>query len=139
MMKIAEEVNTMITEIKGTILKASINNRIMNTTNILGILEDLQNLIQCNMVNRTYQIQRMLANELDTYKGKDNKYVEDNIKEIQGLYKIEEDKRNQGVIEKDKVILIKSYKVSLLSSTTTTKSSFIDDEIKNLMKYIKFV
>ena len=84
----------MITEMKGTILKASINNMIMNTTNILGILEDLQNLIQCNMKNRTYQIQRMLANELDTYKGKDNKCVEDNIKEIQGLYKIEEDKRN---------------------------------------------
>ena len=91
------------------------------------------------MENRTYQIQRMLANKLDVYKGKGNKYVEDNIKEIQELYKIEEDKRNQGVIEKDKVILIKPYKVSSLSSVTTTKSSFIDDKIKNLIKYMKFV
>ena len=41
MMKIAEEVNTTVTEIKGTILKASINNQVTNTTNILGILEDL--------------------------------------------------------------------------------------------------
>ena len=81
----------------------------------------------------------MLANKLDVYKGKGNKYVEDNIKEIQELYKIEEDKRNQGVIEKDKVILIKPYKVSSLSSVTTTKSSFIDDKIKNLIKYMKFV
>ena len=28
----------------------------------------------------------MLANELDAYKGRGNKYVEDNIKEIQELY-----------------------------------------------------
>jgi len=82
----------------------------------------------------------MLANELDTYKGKGNKYVEDNIKEIQKLYKTKEDKRNQGVIEEDEVILIKPYKVSLSSSSATiTKSSFIDNKIENLMKYIKFV
>ena len=91
------------------------------------------------MENRIYQIQRMLADELDTYKGRGNKYVEDNIKEIQKLYKVEEDKRNQGVIEEDKAILIKSYEVSLLLSATTTKSSFIDDEVKNLMKYMKFL
>ena len=82
MIKIAEEANTMITEIEGTILKASINNRIMNATNILEILEDLQNLIQYNIKNRTYQIQRMLADELNAYKGRDNKYVKNNIKEI---------------------------------------------------------
>ena len=41
MMKMAEEVNTTITEMEGTILKVSINNRMMNTTNILRILEDL--------------------------------------------------------------------------------------------------
>ena len=81
----------------------------------------------------------MLADELDAYKGKDNKYVEDNIKEIQELYKSKEDKKNQGVIEEDKVILIKSYEVSSSSSATITKSSFIDNKIKNLMKYIKFV
>jgi len=41
MMKMAEEVNTIIMEMEGTILKASINNRMMNATNILGISEDL--------------------------------------------------------------------------------------------------
>jgi len=41
MMKIAEETNMTIIEMEGTILKASINNRTMNTTNILGISEDL--------------------------------------------------------------------------------------------------
>ena len=37
------------------------------------------------------------------------------------------------------MILIKLYKVSSLLSATTTKSSFINDEVKNLMKYMKFV
>ena len=45
MMKMVEEVNIMITEMEETILKTSINNRMMNATNILGILEDLRNLI----------------------------------------------------------------------------------------------
>ena len=40
-MKIVEEINTMIIEMKGTILKANINNQIINATNILNILEDL--------------------------------------------------------------------------------------------------
>ena len=40
-MKIAEEMNMTIIEMEGTILKASINNRTMNATNILGISEDL--------------------------------------------------------------------------------------------------
>ena len=40
-----------------------------------------------------------------------------------------------GRIEDEEVILIKLYK----ESTTTTKSSFIYEEIKNLEQYIKFV
>ena len=56
MMKIAEEANTTITEMEGTILKAGINNQTINTMNILGILEDLQYLIQSNMEDRVYQV-----------------------------------------------------------------------------------
>ena len=66
-MKIAAETNTTITEMEETILKASINNRTTNTMNILGISENLQYLIQSNMEDRVYQIQRMLADELDVY------------------------------------------------------------------------
>ena len=40
-MKIAEETNMTITEMEGTILKASINNQTMNATNILEISKDL--------------------------------------------------------------------------------------------------
>ena len=39
--RMAKEANTMITEIKGSILTASINNRTTNVTNITQISEDL--------------------------------------------------------------------------------------------------
>jgi len=39
--RLAEEVNTTITEVEGSVLKASINNRTTNTTNIAQILENL--------------------------------------------------------------------------------------------------
>ena len=51
----------------------------MNITHIFGILKDLQNLVQSDMKNRVYQIQECLANELDDYKDKGNKYMDDNI------------------------------------------------------------
>ena len=64
-MKIAEETNTTIIETKKTILNVSINNQTMNATNILWISEDLQYLIQSNIEVWVFQIQRMLADELD--------------------------------------------------------------------------
>jgi len=79
MMKIAGEANTTITEMKGVILKASIYNWIMNMTHIFGISENLQNLVQRDMENWVYQIQRCLADKLDDYKDKGNKYMNDNI------------------------------------------------------------
>jgi len=39
--KLVEEANTIITEMEGSILTASINNRTTNVTNIAQILEDL--------------------------------------------------------------------------------------------------
>jgi len=39
--RMAEEANTMITKIEGSILMASTNNRVINTTNIAQISEDL--------------------------------------------------------------------------------------------------
>jgi len=39
--KIAEETNTIIIKMEGTILVASINNQMVNTMNITQILEDL--------------------------------------------------------------------------------------------------
>jgi len=50
--KIAEETNMTITEIEGTILMASINNQIVNITNIPQILEDFQYVVQSDMDKR---------------------------------------------------------------------------------------
>ena len=77
-------------------------------------------------------MQKMLANELDHYKEKGNSYVDSNIKEIQELYMEEEKKEKKGTVENEEVILVRSYEV--LSTT-----SFITDEIKNLIRHMKFV
>jgi len=89
------------------------------------------------MENWAYQIQWILANELDKYKGQENHYMNKNIWEIQDLYKDEEQKRLEERKDKDKeIILIKPYEVSTTASRTTsfktTKSSFIHNKIKNL-------
>ena len=63
--KIAEETSMTVTEMEETILTASINNRITNAMNITQIAEDLWYLIQSYMDDRAFQVQRMLADELD--------------------------------------------------------------------------
>ena len=121
------------------ILKASVNNWIMNATNILSISEDLWTLIQSDIENRVYQIQQIL-DELNEYKERGNKYVDNNIEKIQELYRDEEIKKEFKVKEKgiqDKeVLLFKPYKELTKSDTN---SSFIQDKVNNLEKYMKFV
>jgi len=78
----------------------------------------------------------MLADELDQYKGKGNKYMDGNIQEIQELYK-EEEKVETGQVEDEEVILVKLYKIS--STTSSSRTSFIIDEVENLLKYMKFI
>ena len=80
----------------------------------------------------------MLADKLDQYKEKGNKYVEENIQEIQELYMDEERKKEKGKVEDEEVILIKLYEVSIATSSTS-QTSFITKEVKNLSKYMKFV
>ena len=80
----------------------------------------------------------MLADELDRYKGKGNKYMDDNIREIQELYMEEEKKEENEVVENEEVILVKPYKVSSITSSSS-RTSFITDEIENLIKYMYFI
>ena len=61
----------------------------------------------------------MLADGLDYYKERDNRYMNDNIQEIQKLYMDEEMKKEKGKVESKEVILIRLYEVS----TTTSSSS----------------
>ena len=133
--KLVEETNTILMEIEGTILTVSNNNRVTNATNLTQISEDLRYLVQSDMDDRAFQIQWMLADELDRYKGKNNKYMDDNIKEIQEIY-MNKEQKERGTIKNEEVILIRPYEVS--SSTTSTSSiSFISDEVENLTKYMK--
>jgi len=80
----------------------------------------------------------MLADKLDEYKERENKYVDNNIKKIQGLYRDKEIKKKfKGKeIQDKKVLLFKLYKKSTRSDT---KSSFIQDEVNNLEKHMKFI
>ena len=81
----------------------------------------------------------MLRDELDAYKGRENIYVDDNIQEIQELFKEEEIKKEDRRIEKEEIILIKPYEVLKSKSSTPSTTSFITDEVKNLLKYMKFI
>ena len=65
--------------------------------------------------------------------------MDDNIWEIQELYKEKEIKKEEGRIEDEEVILIKPYKVDSSISSSTQSSGFINEEIDNLLKYIKFI
>ena len=56
-MKIVAEANMTIIEMEDTILKASINNWVINMTKITEVSEDLRYLIQSNMENQVFQIQ----------------------------------------------------------------------------------
>ena len=136
--KLTEEANTIITEVEGSVLMASINNQVTNATNIAQILENLRYFVQSDMDEQTFQIQRMLANELDWYKEKGNSYMDDNIQEIQEIYMEEEKKEEKGIVEEEEVILVKLYEVST-TTLSLSKMSFITDEVKNLLKYMKFI
>jgi len=65
--------------------------------------------------------------------------VDDNIWEIQELYIDEEMKKEKGKVKDKEVILIKPYKVSMMISLSSSQTSFITDEVENLLKYMKFV
>ena len=123
---------------EGTILMASVNNQTMNAMNIIQIAEDLRYLVQSDMDKWAFQVQRMLADKLNHYKGKGNNYVKANIKEIQELYMAEEVKKeDKGTIENKEVILVRPYEVSMTTSSSTT--SFITDKVENLLKHMKFI
>jgi len=54
--KMAEETSTIVTEMEGTILTASVNNQTMNAMSITQIAEDLRYLVQSDMDERALQV-----------------------------------------------------------------------------------
>jgi len=65
--------------------------------------------------------------------------VEENIQEIQELYTDKKREKEEGKVKDKKVILIKPYKVSTATTSSSSQMSFITKEVKNLSKYMKFV
>ena len=133
--------NTTITEMERTILKASNNYWTLNIANIFSIPEDLWNLVQSDIENRAYHVQILLADELNEYKGRRNNYMNENIKEIQELYKEKgkrqwKDKKEKRIQDKE-VLLYKLYEI--LIEFSLTQLIFIQDKLDNLEKYIKLV
>jgi len=64
--------------------------------------------------------------------------MEDNIQEIQKLYIKEGNKGEKEIIEDKEVILVKLYKI-FMTTLSSSRTSFITDKVKNLLKYMKFV
>ena len=50
-----------------------------------------------------------------------------------------EEKRDEGRVENKEVVLIKPYEISSSTFVSTHSISFIDREIENLIKYMKFI
>ena len=48
-------------------------------------------------------------------------------------------KKDKGKVEDKEVILIRPYKVSMMTSSSSSQTSFITDKVENLLKYMKFV
>ena len=111
---------------------------------IFSISEDLWNIIQSDMENQAYHIQKLLADKLGNYKEKGNNYAEEYIKEIQDTYKQEDiimkeqDTKEKQQIQDKKVFLYKPYKVDS-SRPKTPEPTFIQNKIENLEKYMKFI
>ena len=96
------------------------------------------------MEDQVYHIQKLLADELDKCKGKENNYAERYIKKIQDIYKQEniimkeQDTKGKQWIQNKEVLLYKPYKANS-PKPKTPKPTFIQNKIANLKKYIKFM
>jgi len=66
--------------------------------------------------------------------------MDNNIQEIQDLFKEEESRKENGKIKDKEIILVRPYEISQAKSLTSlSTTSFIMNKVKNLLKYMKFV
>ena len=96
------------------------------------------------MENQAYYIQKLLVDELDNCKEQGSKYTEGYIREIQDTYKQDNQKmkklieNNKRQAQEEEIFLYKPYDIAS-SRPKTPKSTFIQDEIDNLEKYMKYI
>ena len=149
--QLAEVVNTQLAEIETTILQASNTYKTQMTGNIFSIVEELCHIIQGNMEMQAYHIQTFLANKLNRCKEKENAYANNYIKEIQDTHQNEyqevkqlktsdKEKQQENQVQDKEVLLYKLYKtLSEPSYPKIPEPIFVQDEINNLDKYMKFI
>jgi len=98
------------------------------------------------MENQAHHIQMLLANELDSYRGKGNMYADEHIQEIQDIYKQEDQEikklvvnnKEKQQVQDEEVFLYRLYNISP-SRPKTTELTFIQNEVNNLDKYMKYM
>ena len=101
------------------------------------------------MENQVYYIQTLFANKLDRFKRKGNAYAKEHIKEIHNVYKqedqgvkqlmiVDKEKQWENQVQDKEVFLYKLYNINLLRPKTL-ELTFIQNEIENLDKYMKYI
>ena len=86
MVKLANAANIELTDIKTVLLQPSNIYKEQIGEDIYSITNNLQNIVYRDMEKQAYQIQILLTDKLDQYKGKGDKQVEEYIKIIQETY-----------------------------------------------------
>ena len=87
---------------------------------IFTISKNLRNIVQSNIENQAYHIQRLLVDELDNCKEKENNYIERHIKKIQDTYQQEDieikelETKEKQQIQDEEILLYKSYEINSL-------------------------
>ena len=87
---------------------------------IFTISKNLRNIVQSNIENQAYHIQRLLVDELDNCKEKENNYIERHIKKIQNTYQQEDieikelETKEKQQIQDEEILLYKSYEINSL-------------------------
>ena len=87
---------------------------------IFSIFKNLRNIVQSNMENQAYHIQRLLVDELDNCKEKENNYIKRHIKKIQDTYQQEDieikelETKEKQQIQDEEILLYKSYEINSL-------------------------
>ena len=88
----------------------------------------------------------LLVDKLDSCKGKRNKYAKEHIKKIQNAYKQEDlviktaqiINKGKQQVQNEEILFYKPYNVDKPRSKTP-EPTFIQDNIENLEKYMKYM
>lgn len=84
--KLTNAANIELTDIETMLLQSSDTHKKQIGGNLYSISQDLWNILHKDMEKQAHYIQTLLADKLDQYKEKGDKWVEKHIKMIQEAY-----------------------------------------------------